>query len=114
MQQSLTKVTPYEEYTTHRTQRPVLMKRAQLLFVTALVLLDISCTGLAFYLAYRILRHERPPEQIGPFWDFWQPTALYVVVLVTIFFFQRMYQRRRPISHLDELFKIFSLNVFAT
>ncbi|MCX6044194.1 MAG: undecaprenyl-phosphate glucose phosphotransferase [Chloroflexi bacterium] len=115
MQQSLTKVTPQEEYSARRVQRPVLMKRAQFLFVVALVLIDLSCTWVAFYLAHGLLKRD-PTRLVGPFLDynFWQPTALNSIVLVTIFFTQRMYQRRRPINYLDEFFKLITLNSFAT
>ena len=65
MQQSLTKATPYEEYSARRTQRPVLMKRAQFLFVVALVLIDIGCTWLAFYLAHGLLKRD-PTRLVAP------------------------------------------------
>ena len=35
-------------------------------------------------------------------------------MLVTIYFSQRMYQRRRPVTHLDEFFRIIVYNVLAT
>ncbi|CAN5851939.1 undecaprenyl-phosphate glucose phosphotransferase [soil metagenome] len=115
MQQSLTKVATQEEYSARRVQRPVLMKRAQFLFVVALVVIDIGCTWLAFYLAHGVLKRD-PTRLVGPFLDynFWQPTAVNSLVLVTIFFAQRMYQRRRPINYLDEFFKLITLNSFAT
>lgn len=115
MQQSIINATKIEDQPARRTQRPTLMKRAQFLFVVALVLLDIGCTWLAFYLAFGLLKRD-PTRQIGTFLEptFWQPTAVYMVVLVMIFFAQQMYQRRRAISHLDEFFKLFTLNTFAT
>ena len=92
----------------------MLMKRAQWVFVFALVLIDIGSTWLAFYLAHRLLKLEEPQRAVGPFLlDFWQSTAVYAIVLVAIFFVQRMYQRRRAISYLDEFFKIISFNTFA-
>ncbi len=112
MQQSLTKATPYEEYSPRRAHRPVLMKRAQLLFVFALLVLDMGGTWLAFYLAHGLMVRD-PDVIIGPFLEFWQLPAVYTVVLVIIFFTQRMYQRRRAISYLDEFFKLVSFNSFA-
>ncbi len=115
MQQSMLNAGKLEEKSARRTHRPVLMKRAQLLFVLALVLLDIGCTWLAFYLSHDLLKKSDPTRLVGPFWEdaFWQPTAVYTLVLVTIFFTQRMYQRRRPISYLDEFFRLFTFNTFA-
>jgi exopolysaccharide biosynthesis polyprenyl glycosylphosphotransferase len=89
------------------------MKRAQLVFVVSLVLLDIGCTWLSFYASYEILAH-RPDVVIGPFWEFLRLPAVYSVVLVSLLFGQRMYQRRRSISHLDETYRIFLNNVLAT
>lgn len=116
MQQSMLNAGKFEGKHARRTQRPMLMKRAQLLFVLTLILLDIGCTWLAFYWAHGLLKPSDPTREVGPFLEeaFWQPTALYVLVLVTIFFTQRVYQRRRPISYLDEFFKLFTLNTFAT
>jgi len=112
MQQSLTKATAYEEYSPRRAHRPVLMKRAQLIFVFALLVLDIGCTWLAFYLAHGLMVRD-PDIIIGPFMEFWLLPAVYTVVLMIIFFTQRMYQRRRAISYLDEFFKLVSFNSFA-
>ena len=113
MQQSLTEVQSYAEYQARRGHRPVLMKRAQFAFVIALALLGIGCTWLSFYLSHRWL-DSRPEVVIGPFLEFWPLPTLYSAVLVIIFFGNRMYQRRRAISHLDELFKIAIFNVLAT
>jgi exopolysaccharide biosynthesis polyprenyl glycosylphosphotransferase len=55
-----------------------------------------------------------PELRMGRFLDSWQLPALYTVVMGSIYFAQRMYQRRRPITHLDEFFKITVYNVFAT
>jgi Undecaprenyl-phosphate glucose phosphotransferase len=55
-----------------------------------------------------------PDVVIGPFVEFFPLPLVYSIVLVSIFFGQRQYQRRRPISHLDEFFKILIYNIFAT
>ncbi len=113
MQQSLTEVTSYEEYRARRGQRPLLMKRPQFFFVLALVILDLACTWLSFFLAHTLL-DRNPDVIIGPFLEFWPLPTVYSVVMVITFFWQRMYQRRRLISHLDEFIKIFLYNVFTT
>jgi exopolysaccharide biosynthesis polyprenyl glycosylphosphotransferase len=112
MQQSLTETSSYPEYRIRRGHRPVLMKRAQFLFVLALLALDLAATWLSFYIGYTIL-DANPDVVIGPFWEFWPLPTVFVTVLVAVFFSQRMYQRRRPVSHLDEFFRIVFYNLFA-
>ncbi len=111
MQQSLTEANSYPEYRIRRSNRPVLMKRAQFLFVLALLVLDIVATWTSFYLSHSILDNN-PDVVIGPFLEFWPLPMVYMVVLIGVFFSQRMYQRRRPVSHLDEFFKIVFYNFF--
>jgi Undecaprenyl-phosphate glucose phosphotransferase len=113
MQQTIPKSTAPQDYSAPRLHRPVLMKRAQFFFVTLLLLIDVGCTWLAYYLGYSLLRRD-PDVLIGPFLEFWALPALHTVLLVAIFFSQRMYQRRRTISHLDEFFRIIVYNTFAT
>jgi Undecaprenyl-phosphate glucose phosphotransferase len=113
MQQANSTPTFSEEFRARRTQRPTLMKRAQFLFVSVLLLVDVGCTWLAYYLGYGWLRRD-PQVLIGPFGEFWPLPTLHTLLLVAIFFSQHMYQRRRLISHLDELFKIIVYNTFAT
>jgi exopolysaccharide biosynthesis polyprenyl glycosylphosphotransferase len=111
MQQSLTETT-YPEYRIRRSNRPVLMKRAQFLFVLALLALDLVATWTSFLISHSILANN-PQVVIGPFWEFWPLPTVYSVVLIGVFFTQRMYQRRRPVSHLDEFFKIVVYNLFS-
>jgi Undecaprenyl-phosphate glucose phosphotransferase len=113
MQQSLTEASNYPEYRARRGHRPVLMKRAQFFFMLALLAIDVGVTWLSFYLSHAILDAD-PDVIIGPYMGFWPLPAVYSAVLIGIFFAQHMYQRRRPISHLDEFFKIVLYNIFAT
>lgn len=113
MQQSLTETTTYPEHRVRRGHRPVLMKRAQFLFVLALLAIDAGVTWLSFYLSHAIL-DTNPDIDIGPFLEFWPLPAVYTLVLIGIFFVQRMYQRRRPVSHLDEFYKVILFNIIAT
>ncbi len=112
MQQSLTETSSYPEYRIRRSQRPVLMKRPQFLFILALLAIDLATTWLSFIAAHAILDNN-PEVVIGPFLEFWPLPTVYTTVLVAIFFSQRMYQRRRPVSHLDEFFKLILFNTFA-
>ncbi len=113
MQQSLSDLPKEVEYSARRGQRPALMKRAQLAFMAALFLIDVASVWLAFWGAHWVLT-RLPDIVIGPFLEFWQLPATYTTVLVTIYFSQRMYRRRRPVTHLDEFFRIIVNNVLAT
>ena len=112
MQQSLSEPTSYPEYSARRRNRPVMMKRAQWVFIIALVVIDLGCTWLAYYAGLLAARpqsgcdHRSLPE-------FWPLPALQSAFLLGIFFVRRMYQRRRPIGHLDEFFKIIVFNTLA-
>src|SRR4029079_6260770 len=93
MQQSLTETSSYPEYRIRRNNRPVLMKRAQFLFVLALLTLDIVATWSSFYISYTLL-DRNPDVVIGPFWEFLPLPTVFMTVLIGVFFSQRMYQRR--------------------
>ncbi len=96
MQQSLTEASAQAdsglEYRARRGSRPMFMKRAQIVFITTLVLLDFGITWFSFYLSHLIL-DRNPDVIIGPFLEFWKLPLLYSVLLVSLFFTQRMYQR---------------------
>ncbi len=113
MQQSLTETDSYDEYNIHHAQRPVLMKRTQLIFVTTLILLDLIAVWLAYYGGWLLLERN-PKVVIGPFTEFWPLPAVHSIILVAIFFARRLYQRRRPLGQQDEFFKVVLLDTFAT
>ncbi len=92
------------------------MKRAQVWFVLALLLCDVIAAVAAFYLAYH-LRRMSVGEGIGPFRNYLGMLAIHVAGLVTIFFFYRLYHRKRATSHLDEFYRVFgavSINTLLT
>jgi exopolysaccharide biosynthesis polyprenyl glycosylphosphotransferase len=113
MQQSLSDLPKPTDYAARRGHRRGLMKRAQFIFMLALFMMDVACVLLAFWGAHAILART-PDVVIGPYQEFWQLPATYTAVLIAIYFSQRMYQRRRPVTHLDELFRIIVYNVLAT
>jgi Undecaprenyl-phosphate glucose phosphotransferase len=114
MQRSLSNLQPQTaEYVTRRSQRRGLMKRAQFIFMVALWILDIAAVWLGFWAAYTFLVAD-PDFVLGPFVEFWPLPALYTAVMITIYFGQRMYQRRRPVTHLDELIRITTYNILTT
>lgn len=116
MQQSLTEETAapreHPSYETRWGRRPVLMKRTQFVFMMVLLGLDVGMVWLAFWLSHRRL-DVNPEVIIGPFWEFLPLPIVYTVVVIGVLFTQRMYQRRRPVSHLDEFFKLILYNLFA-
>ncbi len=107
MQQGLT-TSPIEEYQARRASRSGLMKRPQFLFMLALMGVDIGAVWLGYLLAYRMIEQD-PNTLIGPFSEFWSLPTFASALLLLSFFSQRMYQRRRPIAHLDESYRIASL-----
>jgi exopolysaccharide biosynthesis polyprenyl glycosylphosphotransferase len=85
-------------------------RRAKLLFTISLVLLDVSATALAFYLAYRLrqwIRWPTPPLDMGPFRSYVGMMVVQVLAMVTVFFFYRLYHRPRALSSIDELYSLF-------
>ena len=114
MQRSLSDLqAPSNEYIARRAQRRGLMKRAQFAFMLALWALDIAAVWLGFWSAHTLLQGN-PDFVIGPFVEFLPLPALYTLVMIAIYFGQRMYQRRRPVTHLDELIRITTYNILAT
>ena len=113
LQRSLSKVSNEPEPAVRRSARPGSLKRAQALFLFILVAIDIASVWLAFWTAHWVLQRNFE-FVIGPFAEFWQLPAVYTAVLVIIYFSQHMYQRRRPVTHLDEFFRIVTYNLFTT
>jgi len=82
------------------------VKRAQLVFVIALLICDLTAAAVAFYLGY-LLRRMGVGEGIGPFRNYLSMMAIHLTSLATVFFFYRLYHRKRAISHLDEFYQLF-------
>ena len=105
-----------------RAQRPGLLKRAQLLFALSLALVDAGSTWLAFYLAHRLtelnltprLMELQPDVVVGPFVEFLPLPLTQSILLLSIFLSQRLYQRRRPLGYLDEIFRTARLTTLCT
>ena len=89
------------------------MKRAQFVFMIVLWLLDIAAVWSGFWAAHAFLA-ANPEVVLGPFAEFWPLPMLYSVVMITIYFSRHMYQRRRPVTHLDELIRITTYNILET
>ncbi len=92
-----------------RTQ-PGLLTQAQILFLVTLGITDLACLGAGHYLAYWITKLG-PNVVMGPFLEWLVLPATHTPALLGAFIWLHMYQRRRPISHLDETIKIFLVNL---
>jgi exopolysaccharide biosynthesis polyprenyl glycosylphosphotransferase len=101
-----------DDYPLRSGHRPGLIKRPQAIFMTVLVALDLTCTVLAYYLAWLFIANNQQVV-IGPFREFWPLPVINSIVLLATFLSQHMYQRRRAVSHLDEFIKIVIDNTFA-
>ena len=113
---------PNGRYSALRAQRPGVPKRAQLLFALSLVIVDLGSTWLAFFLAHRLtemnltprLMELQPDIIVGPFLEFLPLPLAQSLLLLSIFFSRGMYQRRRPLGHLDEIFRTARLTTLCT
>lgn len=82
-------------------------QRASLLFTFSAVTVDMFMAGLAFFLGYQFrLRSEY--ENIQPFSAYWGMLFVHVATIVTVFFFYRLYHRRRSFSYIDQFYTVFA------
>ena len=91
-------------------------RRADALFVLVLVIHDAAGAALAFYAAY-VLRQViavPPPVNIAPFADYLVMMLIQVFVMVSVYFFARLYDLKRSSSGLDELYRIFAATSIGT
>ncbi len=113
---------PNGRYSALRAQRPGVPKRAQLLFALSLIVVDLGCTWLAFFLAHQLtemnltprLMELQPNIIVGPFVEFLPLPLTQSLILLSLFFTRGMYQRRRPVGHLDEIFRTAKLTTLCT
>ncbi len=85
-------------------------RRGNALFAFLLVLNDLVMVALAFYLAYW-LRHWiaiPPPVNIAPMADYVGMLVIQVVIMLTLYFFSRLYDVKRSMPRLDEFYRIFA------
>lgn len=94
---------------TTRRSYPGMLSQIQILFLVTLGLTDLLLLWLGHYLAFHLTRLG-PEVILGQFIEWLAFPAFHTVLLLGAFVWQRMYQRRRPISHLDETIKILLLN----
>ena len=91
-------------------------RRADALFVLLLVIHDSLMVALAFYAAYflRQVVAIPPPVNIAPFSDYLVMMIVQVIVMLTVYFFTRLYDLKRSLPGLDELYRIFAATSIGT
>ncbi len=104
--------TSVDDFILRSGHRPGLLKRPQWLFMSVLILIDVASVWVGYYVGW-LVPHSNPALVVGPFLEFWPLPAVHAACMLLAFFAQRMYQRRRPVSHLDEFLKITLYNLFA-
>ncbi len=91
--------------------RPGSLTKAQILFLVTLGITDIACLAVGHYLAFWSTQLG-PNVVMGPFIEWLILPVTHTPLLLGAFIGLRMYQRRRPINHLDETIKIILVNLF--
>lgn len=92
-----------------RRAHPGLLTQVQLLFLATLVAIDAGCLWIGHWLAHLATR-QGPQVVLGPFNEWLALPVVHTILLLAAFVWRRMYQRRRPILHLDETIKILFMN----
>ncbi|MEP7200535.1 MAG: undecaprenyl-phosphate glucose phosphotransferase [Chloroflexota bacterium] len=84
-------------------------RRPKYLSTILLVALDAAFIALAFYLAHRLrISSEYPrPQNIQSFRFYLPMLAVQELCIIGLFFFYKLYHRKRSASHLDEIASIF-------
>jgi exopolysaccharide biosynthesis polyprenyl glycosylphosphotransferase len=84
--------------------------RANLLFVSLLIITDLLMVSLAFYAAYwlRKVVAVPPAVNIGPFSEYAGMMLIQVATMPTLYFFSRLYDVKRSTPRLDEFYRIFA------
>jgi FlaA1/EpsC-like NDP-sugar epimerase len=82
-------------------------QRVSLLFTILAVTVDALMAGLAFFLGYQ-LRLRSEYENIEPFSAYWSMLLIHAMTIVGVFFFYRLYHRRRTFSYVDQFYTIFA------
>ncbi len=84
-----------------------LKQRAVVFFSGTLVALDALMIGAAFYVAY-LMRLQSEYQNISPtFSTYWGMMGVFILSIITTFFFYRLYHRNRIQSHIDEFYLVF-------
>jgi exopolysaccharide biosynthesis polyprenyl glycosylphosphotransferase len=91
-------------------------RKMDILYTLLLVLNDLVMVVLAFYLAYWLRRTVAipPPVSIAPFSDYLGMLVIQVVTMLVVYFFSRLYDAKRTMPWLDELYRIFAATSIGT
>jgi exopolysaccharide biosynthesis polyprenyl glycosylphosphotransferase len=90
-------------------------RRADAFFTLSLIANDLVMVALAFYFAYW-LRQKLPPAavNIAPFGAYAGMMAIQLLVMPTLYFVSRLYDVKRSMPRLDELYRIFAATSIGT
>lgn len=90
--------------------------RANLLFTVLLVLNDAAMVVVAFYLAHwlRRLVPVPPAINIAPFASYATMVIIQVIVMITVYFFSRLYDLKRTMPRLDEFYRLLAVTSVGT
>lgn len=88
--------------------------RTPIFFTIALLIIDVTMSGLAFYIAY-LMRLQSDYENISlDFSTYWGLMSVHMVCIAITFFFYRLYHRHRTPSHIDEFYSVFGAGSVGT
>jgi Undecaprenyl-phosphate glucose phosphotransferase len=85
-------------------------QRLRAIFAVLLVLSDALVAMLAFVLAYYVRLLVAVPEpavNVAPLSEYFSLMVVYVVSMLVVFFFARLYHLPRAVSRIDELYDVF-------
>jgi exopolysaccharide biosynthesis polyprenyl glycosylphosphotransferase len=91
-------------------------RRTDTIYTLLLVINDVVMVSLAFYGAYWLRRAVSvpPPINIGPFRDYVGMMAVQIITMLVVYFFSRLYDVKRSVPRLDELYRIFAATSIGT
>lgn len=91
-------------------------RKADILFTLLLLLNDTVMVVWAFSLAYwmRQAIAVPPPVNIAPLSDYLVMMLIQVIVMLVLYFFSRLYDVKRSMPRLDELYRIFAATSIGT
>jgi exopolysaccharide biosynthesis polyprenyl glycosylphosphotransferase len=90
-------------------------RRADAIFTLALIANDLAMVAAAFYLSYW-LRLKLPPAaiNIAPFFDYVGMMMIQLFIMPILYFASRLYDVKRSMPRLDELYRIFAATSIGT
>lgn len=90
-------------------------RKADLIFGLLLAISDLVMVAGAFCLAYWLRATiSPPPVSLPPFAEYVSMLAVQVATIIVVYFFSRLYDLKRNLPHLDEVYRIFAATSIGT